>query len=118
MFVQLTRWAALLTDAAFTEPGLDMDRISFTVQTTTAADTITTATAIIPTNPADLRGYIGRAILANLLPARHRRRTKPRIRKSRTSKYQARTGPHGTQTYTVAITITIFEQGLPARPRR
>lgn len=117
----LTTYQALIraaADAAFTEPDLDMDRISFTVLTTTAADTITTATAVIPADPNDLRGHIGRTVLANLLPARHRRRTKPRTRKSRTSKYQARTGPHGTQTYTIETTITIFEQELPERPRR
>jgi len=120
-------WAVLATyqtliraaaDATYTRPGLDMDRISFTVLATTAADTVTTATAVIPRGPANLLGCIGRALLGNLLPARKGQRTRPRTRKSRNSKYQARTGPHLTQTYTVDTTITIFEKGLAARSRR
>ena len=120
-------WAVLATyqaliraaaDATYTRPGLDMDRISFTVLATTAADTVTTATAVIPHGPANLLGCIGRALLGNLLPARKGQRTRPRTRKSRNSKYQARTGPHLTQTYTVDTTITIFEKGLAARSRR
>ena len=105
-------------DATYTRPGLDMDRISFTVLATTAADTVTTATAVIPRGAANLLGCIGRALLGNLLPARKGQRTRPRTRKSRNSKYQARTGPHLTQTYTVDTTITIFEKGLAARSRR
>ena len=46
-------------DATYTRPGLDMDRISFTVLATTAADTVTTATAVIPHDPGDLLGCIG-----------------------------------------------------------
>jgi hypothetical protein len=85
-------WAVLATyqaliraaaDATYTRPGLDMDRISFTVLATTAADTVTTATAVIPHDPGDLLGCIGRALLGNLLPARKGQRTRPRIRKSR-----------------------------------
>jgi hypothetical protein len=95
-----------------------MDRISFTVLASTAADTITTATAVVPHGPANLLGCIGHAVLSNLLPARKGQRTKPRTRKSRTSKYQVRTGPHLTQTYTIHTTVTIFEKGLAARSRR
>ncbi|PVE09804.1 hypothetical protein [Streptomyces scopuliridis] len=61
----LTTYHALIrtaADTARTRPGLDMDRISFTVLQTTAADTVTTATGILPpAGPADLAGTIGRA---------------------------------------------------------
>jgi hypothetical protein len=116
-----TAYQALIraaADAAYTRPGLDMDRISFSVLASTAADTISTATAVMPHSPANLLGCIGRAVLSNLLPPRRSRRTIPRTRKSRTSKYPARTGPHLTQTYTMHTTVTIFEKWLVARPRR
>lgn len=61
----LTRAAA---DAICARPGLDMDRISFTVLLTTAADQVTTASNILSTNPTDLTGAIGRAVLGTLLP--------------------------------------------------
>jgi hypothetical protein len=73
---------------------------------------------VIPHGPVNLLGCIGHAVLSNLLPARKGRRTKPRTRKSRTSKYPVRTGPHRTQTYTIHTIIAIFEKGLVARPRR
>jgi hypothetical protein len=47
-----------------------MDRISFTVLASAAADTITTAAAVIPHGPTNLLGRIGYAVLSNLLPAR------------------------------------------------
>jgi hypothetical protein len=120
-------WALLTTyqtlihaaaDAAYTQPGLDMDRISRTILIQTAADTITTAA--LPTDPVDLRGAIGHAILTNLLPAHRRQRLKARTHKHTTSTYNANTGQHPTttQTYTLHTTITIFEQGLDARSHR
>lgn len=96
----LTVYQALVraaADAVHTQSGLDMDRISFTVLITTAADTVTTATAVIRSGPANLRGHIGHAIRGNLLSAGRGQRTRPRTRKSRTSKCHARTGPHRTR---------------------
>ncbi|MEV8514690.1 hypothetical protein AB0367_20670, partial [Dactylosporangium sp. NPDC051484] len=119
----LTTYQALIRtagDAASTRPGLDMDRISFTILIQTAADTVTTATAVLPTSPTDLLGTIGHAVLADLLPALRRPRYRARTRKNPTSKYSQNAGQHPrtTQTYTIHASITIFEQGLAARPRR
>lgn len=52
--------------------GLDMDRISFTILLTTAGDLVTTAAGLLPDGPPALAGQIGRAALADLLPARRR----------------------------------------------
>ncbi|MFE7044676.1 hypothetical protein ACFU9X_36230 [Streptomyces atratus] len=76
-----------------------MDRISFTVLQTTAADTVVTATGILPpAGPADLEA---------LHPARHRHRVKARTRKNPTSKYGPNAGQHPTtsQNYTLHTTI-------------
>ncbi|MFE3144827.1 DUF664 domain-containing protein [Streptomyces scopuliridis] len=58
VYAPLTTYQALIhaaADTAHTRPGPDTDRISFTVPQTTAADTITTATGILPpAGPADL----------------------------------------------------------------
>ncbi|MER8261844.1 hypothetical protein [Streptomyces albidoflavus] len=72
VYALLTTYQALIraaADTACTRPGLDMDRISFTVLQNTAADTVTTATAILPpAGPADLVGTIGRAVLDACTP--------------------------------------------------
>ncbi|MFE7497671.1 hypothetical protein ACFU6O_01070 [Streptomyces albidoflavus] len=72
VYALLTTYQALIraaADTACTRPGLDMDRISFAVLQTTAADTVTTATAILPpAGPADLVGTIGRAVLDACTP--------------------------------------------------
>ena len=80
-------------DTAATAPGLDMDRISFTILLQTAGNLITTATSILPAGPPDLAGAIGRAALAGLLPAWRRPRLKARTRKNPTTKYRHPT-PH------------------------
>ena len=64
-------------DTAATRPGLDMDRISFTILLHTAGNLLTTAASILPGGPADLAGAIGRAALAGLLPAWRRPRQGP-----------------------------------------
>ncbi|MGW3660989.1 IS4 family transposase [Streptomyces sp. NPDC005151] len=123
VYALLTTYQALIraaADTACTRPGLDMDRISFTVLQTTAGDTVTTATAILPpTGPADLLGTIGRAVLDGLHPARHRHRVKARTRKNPTSKYgpTARQHPTTSQNYTIHTTVTFFEHGLASRSR-
>ncbi|MEU1449744.1 IS4 family transposase [Streptomyces mirabilis] len=121
VYALLTAYQALIraaADTACTRPGLDMDRISFTVLQTTAGDTLTTATAILPTTgPADLVGAIGRAVLDALHPARPRHRVKARTRKNPTSKYGPNAGQHPTtsQNYTIHTTVTFFEHGLTTR---
>jgi len=104
----------LAIDAADSVPGLDPDRISFTVILETARDLVTTAHGVIPTQ-IELVGQIGRAALTNLLPPR-RHRTKARCRKVATSKYAPKADwSPATQTYTHDIQITVFEQPLTAR---
>jgi Insertion element 4 transposase N-terminal/Transposase DDE domain len=119
----LTTYQALIraaADTAATRPGLDMDRISLTILLHTAADLVTTATSILPPDPPDLTGHIGRAALAGLLllPAWRRPRTKPRTRKNRTSKYGSspRQSPTAT-TYTFHARIVFFTKGLAPRTR-
>jgi hypothetical protein len=71
VYALLAAYQALIraaADTAATRPGLDMDRISFTILLQTAGNLLTTATNILPTGPADLAGAIGRAALRNLLP--------------------------------------------------
>jgi hypothetical protein len=107
-------------DTAFTRPGLDMDRISFTILLDTAAGLLTTAAGILPgPGPADLAGQIGQAILAGLLPAWRRPRAKARTRKNPTSKYGPNAGkqPATAQTYTFHAEVTFFDEGLAARTR-
>lgn len=122
VYALLTVYQALIRTAADTataRPGLDMDRISFTILHQTAADLVTTASGILPDGPTQLIGAIGQATLHALLPARRRPRTTPRTRKNRTSKYRPTTGTHPatTQTYTIHTKITFFEHGLAPRTR-
>ncbi|MFE7244254.1 transposase, partial [Streptomyces sp. NPDC057580] len=119
----LTTYQALIraaADAVADRPGLDMDRLSFTVLLQAAADTVTCATGIAPDGPTDLVGAIGRAVLASLWPARRRRRTKARSKKNATSKYNANHGRHPQQAqhYTVHAEVLIMEDGVTPRPRR
>ncbi|MFE9823132.1 IS4 family transposase [Streptomyces sp. NPDC005791] len=121
VYALLTTYQALIhaaADTTCTRPGLDMDRISFTVLLATAADTVTTATKILPpVGPADLVGTIGRAALH---PARHRHRVKARTRKKPTSKYGPNAGqqPQKAQKYMIRTTVAFFEHGLNSRSRR
>ncbi|MGY4902315.1 IS4 family transposase [Streptomyces sp. 900116325] len=124
VYALLTAYQALILaagDAAGVRPGLDMDRISFTVLLATAADLVITATNVLPSKgPADLTGEIGRAILDTLLPAWSRPRVKARTRKNTISKYAPNAGQHPqkAQTYTFHATVTFLENGLTPRPHR
>lgn len=123
VYALLTVYQVLIrtaADAAASHPGLDMDRLSFTVLLQTAGDLVTTATGILPAGPVALVGAIGRAALEHLLPARRRQRVKARTRKNPTSKYGPNAGQHPctTQTYTVEAQVMIMEEGLSARLRR
>jgi hypothetical protein len=117
VYQALSRAAA---DTAATVPGLDMDRISFTIVLQTAGDLVTTAAGILPASPPDLAGAIGRGALAGLLPAWRRPRLKARTRKNPTSKYRLRPGqpPVTTaQAYTFHARITFFAEGLASRAK-
>ena len=119
----LAAYQALIRAAAdtiVTRPGLDMDRISFTVLLQAAGTLIGTAAGILPDGPIDLAGAIGRAALAALLPARRRARFKARSVKSSTSKYGPNAGQHPatSQNYTFHAEITYFTEGVAPRPRR
>lgn len=116
LYQALIRAAA---DTAATRPGLDMDRISFTLILTTAADLVTAAIGILPDGPPDLAGHIGRTALDGLLPAWRRRRAKARTRKNPTSKYGPNAGQHPAtaQTYTFHAEVTFFTEGLAPRTK-
>ncbi|MGW3635120.1 transposase [Streptomyces sp. NPDC005122] len=123
VYALLTTYQALIRaacDAVSTRPGMDMDRISFTVLLNTAADQVTTASGILPAIPGDLIGAIGQAALDALLLARRRSRLKARTRKNPTSKYGPNTGqgPATAQTYTFRASITFLEHGLATRQHR
>lgn len=93
MWALLTLYQLLRTamvTAAESRPGLDPDRASFTVALRTARDQVVLAAGILPDDgPVDLVGTIGRAVLANTLPAR-RHRISARKVKSPVSRYNAR----------------------------
>ena len=123
VYALLATYQALIraaADTATTRPGLDMDRISFTIVLQTAGDLVTTATNILPAAPPDLAGAIGKAALRHLLPAWRRPRIKARTRKNPTSKYGPNTGPHPAtaQPYTFQAEITYFTKGLAPRAKR
>jgi hypothetical protein len=119
----LAAYQALIRAAAdtiVTRPGLDPDRISFTILLQTAGDLVGNAAGILPDGPIDLAGVIGRAALAALLPARQRARFKARTVKSSTSKYGPNAGQHPatTQDYTIHVQVTYFTEGVAPRPHR
>ncbi|MFF3876697.1 IS4 family transposase [Streptomyces sp. NPDC001978] len=124
VYALLATYQALIraaADTACTRPGLDMDRISFTVLLATAADTVISTTGVLPpAGSAELVGTIGRAVLDALHPARHRHRVKARTRKNPTSKYGPNAGqqPTTSQNYTIHTAITFFEHGLANRSRK
>jgi enoyl-CoA hydratase/carnithine racemase len=123
IYALLATYQALIraaADTAATRPGLDMDRISFTILLQTAGNLVTTAASILPDGPPDLAGAIGRAALRHLLPARRRHRIKARTRKNPTSKYCHSNTQHppAAQTYTFRAQITFFREGLAPRTRR
>lgn len=109
----------IAADAAAGRPGLDMDRLSFTVALRAARDQVTTASGVVIDGPARLIGAIGHALLGDLLPAHRRRRLKARSLKSH-SKYIPNIGkrPATTQNYTVHAEVMIMEDGLAPRPKR
>jgi hypothetical protein len=104
----LTAYQVLRTamaDAVLHRPDLDPDRASLTIALNTARDQITQAAAIT-TDPTDLTGRIGTAILSALLPNR-RPRIRARVTKRAISKYRATTRTPDRRTRDATINIQI-----------
>lgn len=123
VYALLAAYQALIRTAAdtvATQPGLTMERISFTVLLQAACDQVITGNGILPPDPAGLPGAIGQIILDHLLPADRRQRVKARSRKNPTSKYGPNAGKHPqqAQTYTLTTHIQIMDDGLAPRLRR
>ncbi|MGW0563250.1 hypothetical protein ACWDZ4_22225 [Streptomyces sp. NPDC003016] len=119
VYALLTTYQALIraADTACTRPGPDTDRISFTVLRTTVADTVTTATGILPpAGPAELLGTIGRAVPDALHPARHRHRVKARTRKNPTSTYGPSAGQRSTSARTTPSAPPSCSSSTGSRP--
>ncbi len=119
---QLLRMA--MVTAVQTCPGTDPDRASFTTALEAARDQLTAARGVCPDGPADLRGVIGRTVLATLLPARRPRYSARKV-KCATSRYLNRDdGRPGTPVAITAIDITICappagpDPAKPPRPHR
>ncbi|MFF3160127.1 hypothetical protein [Streptomyces sp. NPDC057910] len=110
IYALLTVYQALriaMTDAAATTPGLDPDRMSFTIALETACDQVIAAAGILTGTVVDLVGAIGRALLREK-PLPRRNRTNPRSKKRPTSKYAASGSgvPKQTHRYTLHTNIT------------
>ncbi len=97
-----------MADAAGTRPGIDPDRVSFTVAWQAARDQVTSAAGVIAGDAPDLAGTIGRLALAALLPAR-RLRVSPRIVKRAISKYQVRGAGPDRSSYQATLSIDIIK---------
>jgi hypothetical protein len=96
-----------IADAALTRPATPPDRCSFTIALNTARDQIIHAAGVIADTTIDLIGTIGRAVLADPLPAR-RARTSPRVVKRANSKHRAQ-GPTDRNNYKTTISIRILD---------
>jgi hypothetical protein len=81
---QLLRMA--MVTAVESRPGTDPDRASFTTALQAARDQLVAADGIVPTDPPDLLGVIGRAVLGTLLPPRRPRWSTRKV-KNATSRY-------------------------------
>jgi Insertion element 4 transposase N-terminal/Transposase DDE domain len=82
------------------------DRASFTVALAAARDQVVKAAGVIAGTALDLVGAIGRAVLADPLPAR-RTRVSPRVVKRAISKHRAK-GPLDRANYQAAISTEII----------
>jgi transposase IS4-like protein/DDE family transposase len=95
-----------MADATSTDPAIAADRASFTIALNTARDQIIHAAGIITGATIDLTGGIGRAVLADPLPAR-RTRISPRVVKRAISKHRAK-GQVDRHSHHAVITIEIL----------
>jgi Insertion element 4 transposase N-terminal/Transposase DDE domain len=111
--------------AAAESAGADPDRASFTIALEAARDQVTAARGVADSADPDDAGRIGRAVLADLLPARRPRYSARKVKCS-TSRYHVRDQERGhdrpCQSVTITrvqITIRIPPPDRPAaRPRR
>ena len=91
--------------AAAESAGADPDRASFTIALQAARDQVTAARGVAdPGDPADT-GRIGRAVLADLLPARRPRYSARKVKCS-TSRYHVRDHERGQDRPCRSVTIT------------
>jgi Insertion element 4 transposase N-terminal/Transposase DDE domain len=114
---QLLRMA--MVDAVHTRPGTNPDRASFTTALQAARDQLVTAAGVCPdpTEPVDLLGVIGRAVLATLLPARRARYSARKV-KCATSRYLNRDdGRPAASTAVTAIDVLVHTPPLDPTPR-
>jgi len=116
LWALLTLYQALrraITEAVETQPALDPDRAGFTIALHAARDQLALAQGILTPEdaPTDI-GAIGRAVLANLLPAR-RPRTSARAVKCPLSRYTNRPGETHTRN---SLRITALQISLHADP--
>jgi hypothetical protein len=106
-----------ITDAVATAPGTDPDRASYQVAVQTTQILVTSARNIV-TEPADLAGDIGRAVLASLHGPR-RPRVCPRRIKSPISRWNKHPpGKPATCLRISKITTTVSPDHQPAPTRR
>jgi hypothetical protein len=118
---QLLRMA--MVTAVETRPGINPDRASFTSALEAARDQITAARGIVPTDPADLRGVIGTAVLDTLLPERRPRFSVRKVKSSH-SRYDGRGEEKRPCTSTavtgidIAIRLPPLRAPKPAKPPR
>lgn len=96
-----------MTDATLQHPGIDPDRLSFTIALRTARDQVVQARGILTGAPVDLAGRIGAAVMAAPMPAR-RIRTRPRVIKRAISKYRAKARNIDRRTYPATLTTKIL----------
>jgi hypothetical protein len=111
--------------AAAESAGADPDRASFTIALEAARDQVTAARGVADSaDPADA-GRIGRAVLADLLPARRPRYSARKVKCS-TSRYHVRDQERGQDRPCQSVTITRVQITIrvpppdrpAARPRR
>ncbi len=114
VYALLTAYQALrlaMTGATDHDPDIAPDRAGFTIALNTARDQVIQAAGVIAATVIDLIGVIGRAVLADLLPAR-RIRISPRVVKRAISKHRAK-GTIDRTNHNATITIAL---GLTASP--
>lgn len=113
IYALLTAYQVLrlaMADATTACPGISDDRASFTIALNAARDQIIQAAGGPTGTTIDLIGRIGRAVLADLLPAR-RARISPRIVKRAISKHRAKGNVDRTN-HRAAITINVLTEPL------
>jgi hypothetical protein len=107
---QLLRMA--MVTAVESRPGTDPDRAGFTTAAEAAREQLIAAQGVCPDGPPDLLGVIGRAVLADLLPARRLRYSARKV-KCATSRYLNRAdGRPATPTTIAAIDIAVHTPPL------